>query len=345
MKAAVLEKAGKLEINDLEMPVCGDDEILVKIKVCNIGKMDIRCATLGQRDLVYPRVLGREIAGIITQKGKEAVGYQVGQRVHVHPKIVCGKCEYCKERSDNLCDQVQIMGFNLDGGFQEFLRIPSEGVKGKILNVIDNDDLNFGEISFIEPLACCVNIQDSLKLKPSSVMVIIGGGRMGVLNLLVAKASGIKKVLLIEKNEERRKSGLELGFDEVFGEKQEDIIEQIKAVTKDQGADVVIPCCPGPNALNLAMKILRKKGQLGYFSGVINEEGVQPDINLIHYKEISVIGTYGSSRAHSRKAKALLESGKINVKPLISHYVSLDDLALGMEYVKNCDGYSTIVKI
>ena len=344
MKAAVLERPGELVIKDREMAVCGDDEILVKVKACNICKTDLKCFSMGQRDLIYPRVLGHEIAGTIVQKGNRAMGYHVGQRVHVHPGIICGKCDYCTDKKDNLCDHVQIMGFNYDGGFQEYLRIPAEGVKGRILNVISNEDLNFEEISFIEPLACCVNIQDSLEMNPSSVMVIIGGGRMGALNLLLAKASGIKRVLLIEENEKRCKSGRKLGFDQVFSGKTEDIIEQIKAATGGMGADVVIPCCPGPGALDLALKILRKNGQLGYFSGVINEADVRPDINLIHYKEISVKGSYGCSCAHSRKAKALLECGKIDVKPLISHRVRLDELALGMKFVKNSDGYSTIVK-
>ncbi|HAZ05967.1 MAG TPA: alcohol dehydrogenase, partial [Acetobacterium sp.] len=102
MKAVVLERPGELVIRDQDMPVCGDHEILVQVRACNICRTDLKCATMGQRDLVYPRVLGHEIAGEIIARGKKVIGHQVGQRVHVHPGISCGVCDYCKSGQDNL---------------------------------------------------------------------------------------------------------------------------------------------------------------------------------------------------------------------------------------------------
>jgi len=343
MKAVVLEKPGELVLKDLEMPICGNGEILVRVRACNICRTDLKCVSVGQRDLVYPRVLGHEIAGEIIDKGKNVIGHTVGQRVHIHPGISCGVCEYCKKGQDNLCDQIKIMGFNFDGGFQEVIKIDQKAMSSRVVNPINNDNLAYEEISFIEPLACCVNIQDRLKMNGNSVLVIIGGGRLGLLNLFVAKAAGIKKVILIEENQERRNRGKALGFDAVFSGIERGLLEQLKMVTNNQGVDVVIPCCPAAKAMDLALQILRKKGTLGYFSGITRDDDVYPDINLIHYKEISVVGSYGCSVKHSRKAKTLLESKKINVRPLISHRVRLEELARGMEYIKNGDGYSTIV--
>jgi len=343
MKAVVLEKPGELVLKDLDMPICGESDILVRIRACNICKTDLKCATMGQRDLVYPRVLGHEIAGEIIEKGKNVIGHTVGRRVHIHPGISCGECEYCKKGLDNLCDQIKIMGFNFDGGFQEVIKIDQKALKSKIVNLISNDSLAYEEISFIEPLACCVNIQDRLKMNRESVLVIIGGGRLGLLNLFVAKAEGIKNVILIEGNEERRNRGKVLGFDAVFNGSEPDLLKQLQMATNNKGVDVVIPCCPGPEALDLALQILRKKGTLGYFSGISRDDTFYPDINLIHYKEISVVGSYGCSVKHSRRAKTLLESKKISVRPLISHRVKLEELARGMDYIKNGDGYSTIV--
>jgi L-iditol 2-dehydrogenase len=343
MKAVVLEKPGELVLQDRAMPVCDAGEILVRVRACNICRTDLKCATVGQRDLVYPRVLGHEIAGEIVARGKNVVGHPVGQRVYLHPGISCGVCEYCKKGQDNLCDQIKIMGFNFDGGFQEVIKIPSKAVNGKVLQVINNDKLAYEEISFIEPLACCVNIQDRLKMNRESMLVIIGGGRLGLLNLFVAKAEGIKKVILIEENQARRDRGKELGFDAVFSGDEPDLPEQLKMATNNRGVDVVIPCCPGSKALDLALQILRKKGTLGYFSGISRDDTFYPDINLIHYKEISVVGSYGCSVKHSRKAKTLLESKKVSVRHLVSHRVKLEELARGMDYIKNGDGYSTIV--
>jgi len=343
MKAVVLEKPGELVLHDRDMPVCGVGEILVRVRACNICRTDLKCATVGQRDLVYPRILGHEIAGEIMAKGKNVIGYKVGQRVYIHPGISCGVCEYCKKGQDNLCDQIKIMGFNFDGGFQEVIKIDQQALRSRVVNQINNENLAYEEISFIEPLACCVNIQDRLKMDRESVLVIIGGGRLGLLNLFVAKAEGIKNVILIEENEERRNRGKALGFDAVFNGSDPDLLKQLQMTTNNKGVDVVIPCCPGPEALDLALQILRKKGTLGYFSGISRDDAFYPDINLIHYKEISVVGTYGCSAKHSRRAKTLLESKKVNVRPLISHRVKLEELARGMDYIKNGDGYSTIV--
>jgi L-iditol 2-dehydrogenase len=345
MRAVVLEKPGELIMKDLDSPVCGDDEVLIRVKACNICRTDVKCATTGQRDLVYPRILGHEIAGEIIKKGKRVVGYEIGQHVYVHPGVSCGKCDYCKQGLDNLCEELEIIGFSFDGGFQEVLRITRKGVKAKVIQIIRNEDLAFEEISFIEPLACCVNIQDALDLKWETVLVIIGGGRLGLLNLFLAKASGIRQVVLIEENEERRIQGMKLGFTASFSGHEPDLMEQIKATTQGHGVDAVIPCCPSPDALALAVQMLRKKGKLGYFSGITQTEGICAELNLIHYKEITVAGSYGCSIQHSKKAKILLESGKIDVRPLISHRVRLEALARGMEYVKNCDGYSTIVTV
>lgn len=343
MKAVVLKKPGELVLEDRAMPVCDAGELLVRVRACNICRTDLKCATIGQRDLVYPRVLGHEIAGEIIAKGSNVSGYRIGQRVHVHPGISCGECEYCKSGQDNLCNQIKIMGFNFDGGFQEVIKIDQKSLKARVVNSINNDGLAYEEISFIEPLACCVNIQDRLKMNSKSVLVIIGGGRLGLLNLFLAKAEGVGNVILIEENEDRRNRGKGFGFDAVFSGDEPDLIDQLKRCSNDHGVDVVIPCCPGPKALDLALQILRKKGKLGYFSGITRDDSFYPDINLIHYKEISVVGSYGCSVKHSRKAKTLLESKKLNVHPLISHRVKLAELAQGMDYIRNGDGYSTIV--
>ena len=345
MKAMMLEKPGKLLMKDLEIPDCGHGEVLIKVKVCNICRTDLKCITMGQRDLIYPRVLGHEISGIVIEKGKNISNLKIGQRVHIHPGIPCGECDYCKRGLDNLCDHIEIMGFNFDGGFQEVIKIPEKAVIAGVINQIDNEELKDSEISFIEPIACCINIQNRIEMKPDSVLVIIGGGRLGILNLLVAKSKGVKKVILIESDPKRRNLGKEFGFDAVFSGKEPDLEKELSNATNGHGVDVVIPCCPEPEAFDLALEILRKQGILGYFSGLTNQDEIKLDINRIHYKELTVLGSYGCRIAHSREAKALLETGKVDVRSLISKYIKLEELTHGMECVKKGDHYSIIVVI
>ena len=342
MKAVVLTGPGELEMTERAIPSCGDHEVLVQVKACNLCKTDLKCLTMGQRDLVYPRVLGHEISGVIAEVGAAVTGYQKGQRVHVHPGIACGGCAYCEEGDDNLCDHMRIMGFNYDGGFQEYLIVPEEGVRGQIINIIENDTLSFEEISFIEPLSCCVNVQEKLKLAPSDTLLIIGAGRMGILNLRVAKALGVQKVFLVETNPERAARAETLGFDAIFANAQE-AEDAIKKQTDGKGVDAVIPCCAAPDAMNLALRVLKKRGRFGHFSGIIPDGATQPEINTLHYKEQIMAGAYGCGIAHSRRAKALLESGSLIVKDLITERIPLKDLAHGLERVRQLETLSTIV--
>lgn len=340
MKAMVLEKPGKLILTEREKSVCEESELIIKVRACNICKTDLKCASIGQRDLVYPRVLGHEIAGEIVEIGKNIVDYELGQKVFVHPGIACGECEYCQKELDNLCDNIKIVGFNTDGGFQEYLKITAAEIRKNIIHVISNPNLTYEEISFIEPLACCVNIQDQLKIKKDESLLIIGGGRLGLLNFLLAKANQVDAVYLVEKNRSRLEFAKKIGFSGVF----ESASEMMETLKNQLGVDVAIPCCPDPKAMDSALTLIKKKGRLGYFSGIVEDQDRPIGFNNIHYKEIEVVGAYGCSQAHTRKAQLLLETGNISVKELISNRISLEDLEQGFENIKNYQGISTIVE-
>lgn len=342
MKAFVLKGPGELVMEERPLPRCGDNEVRVRVKASNLCKTDLKCLTMGQRDLVYPRVLGHEISGVIDAVGKNILDYAPGMRVHVHPGIACGSCHYCKEGYDNLCDYVQIMGFNYDGGFQEYLIVPEAGVRGKIINIVEEDRLSFEEISFIEPLSCCVNVQENMDLRPEDSLLIIGAGRMGVLNLRVARALGLKTVYLVETDPTRAAQAKAFGFDAIFKSEAE-AEAQITALTCGKGVDAVIPCCGAVEAMNLGLNLLAKKGRFGHFSGIIQCANNLPEINAIHYKEQTMVGAYGCGIGHSRRAKALLESGKLVVKDLITKKITLDSLEKGLDQVKNLETLSTIV--
>ena len=165
---------------------------------------------------------------------------------------------------------------------------------------------------------------------------------MGILNLRVAKALGVQKVFLVETNPERATRALKLGFDAVF-ESYEAVCQALPALTEGKGVDAAIPCCAAPEAMNLALRALKKRGRFGHFSGIIPDGATQPEINTLHYKEQIMAGAYGCGIAHSRRAKELLESGSLVVKDLITERIPLEELAHGLERVRQLETLSTIV--
>lgn len=343
MKAAVLEGRERLVIQEVEQPRCGDGQVLLKVKSCGICRTDLKCYQKGQYDLKLPRVLGHEITGIIEEVGAGVELYKKGDRVQLSPGITCGECEFCKKGNDNLCNHIEIVGFNYDGGFAEYVLVPARGVKNGIINLIP-ETTSFEEASMAEPLGCSINMQEMLDIKPTDTLVIFGGGRLGILNAKLARLKNISKIILVETDSQRLDLAKNFEFDAIIDGEKEDVVKTVLRLTGNKGADLAIPCCPGYDAMNSAIHLLTKKGKLGFFSGLVTEENNNYlDFNLIHYKEIVVYGAYGCAIRHTRKAVELIAENHIQVKDLITKTIALDDVEKGIKRVRDLHDLSIIV--
>ncbi|MEW5920192.1 MAG: zinc-dependent dehydrogenase [Bacillota bacterium] len=342
MKAVVLEGKEKLVLRDLPMPECGDEEVIIRLEACGICRTDMKCFYTGQRDLKLPRILGHEISGTVFAIGKKAAGVTLGSRVQVSPGLSCGSCRFCRQGRDNMCDYLEIMGFNYDGGFAQYLRIPARGVKNGVLHEIPGG-LSFVEASMTEPLACCVNMQESLGITCGEAVLVVGGGRLGILTAKLARLRGAGKVILLEQNAKRRALAAQHEIDYCLNPADSGVWEEILKITGGRGVDVAIPCCPGPAAVNISLQLLAKRGRFGFFSGLMHEEALTVDLNLIHYKEITAIGGYGCSLEHNRKALRLLGSGVVKVKEMITREIMLQEVEEGIYMVKDLAELSVVV--
>lgn len=346
MKAAILEAVNKLTITQQEIPECGPGEVLIKTKACGICRTDLKCFTLGQRDLVLPRILGHEVAGIVEAVGQGVTQVSIGERVQVSPGIPCGECSFCLSGQDNLCDSVQILGFHLNGGFAEYLKVPAHGVKHGILLPIP-DHVTYAEAALTEPLACSVNMQHSLSISPEDTLLIFGAGPLGILNAKLARDKGVKKIILCEKKPNRLKLAEKFDFDYVINSELSDFTDlkkEINKLTLGKGVDVCIPCCPGIEAFRQGIDLLAKRGRLGFFSGLIKNEPLDLDLNNIHYKELMVSGSYGCSLSHNKQALELIAQGRVQVDHLITKRLSLDELHSGFEMVQNSSELSIVIE-
>jgi len=343
MRAALLEAIEKLTLTNVDTPQCRSGEVLIKTKACGICRTDMKCLTQGQRDLIMPRILGHEVAGTVVTIGQGVDHVSVGDRVQVSPGIPCGTCNYCLKGQDNLCDSVQILGFHVNGGFAEYLLIPARGVKNGIIQAIP-DHISYAEAALTEPLACSVNIQNSLKVSAEDSVLIIGAGPLGILNSKLARANGVKKIIVAEINERRIKNTEKFDFDYLINVNQKDLVKEIMQITKGAGADVAIPCCPGIEPFSQGINCLAKGGRFGFFSGLIGNTALGFDLNIIHYKELLVSGAYGCSLSHNRNALQLIAEDKVNVKNMITQRLSLDEVRTGLEMVRNMSETSIIVE-
>ncbi|MHB8126638.1 MAG: zinc-dependent dehydrogenase [Desulfitobacteriaceae bacterium] len=343
MKAAVLKGIEELSLMHVETPNCGPGEVLVKLAACGICRTDMKCFSQGQRDLRMPRILGHEIAGTVAEIGRGVTQVTVGERVQVAPGISCGSCRYCLRGQDNLCNSMQILGFHKDGGFAEYILVPAEGVRNGVLQRIP-EHLSFSEAALTEPLACSINMQESLKVGEEDQLLIIGGGPLGILNAKLAKVNGVKNIILIEEKEWRLKRAENFEFDYLINPGKSNVSEEIMKVTEGMGVDVVIPCCPGIEPFALGLNLLAKRGRLGFFSGLIGGNSLGADLNLIHYKELFVSGAYGCSISHNKEALRLMAEEKVQVRNMITRRISLDEVLSGLEMVRNMAETSIVIE-
>ena len=323
MKCAELTSVGNLAIAMRGEPEAGPWDVLVDVDACCVCRTDRKAYAMGQRDLVLPRILGHEIAGRVKAVGSLVEGFKAGDRVQVPPGVGCGACAYCLSGADNLCQDVRIVGFHVDGGFSELLRVPgSAGRPAGLLPVPDALDARTAALT--EPLACCLNMQRRMGMEDAETAVVFGGGPAGALSAKLARALGARRIAVVEPDERRRKlaalySDCQFDFDS-------QTVGRILEMSGGKGADAVLPCCPGNAAMAMALEVAAKRGKVGFFSGLTETSIATAAVNLMHYKELRVVGSYGCSFSDNREALALLASGKVDVEGLPGVDISWEEL-------------------
>ena len=345
MKAAVYYGPKDIRIEERKIPEIGKSDILIRVKYCAICGTDVRIFNFGQANVVPPRITGHELTGVIDKVGSEVEKYQVGDKIVLAPIMPCGNCEYCLNGKSNLCDNVSTFGYSLDGGFAEYIKIPETAVKlGNIIKIADDADLLGTSIT--EPLACVLNGQQYLNIGLGDTVLVIGAGTIGAMHVALAKARGAAKVILADIEQTRLDLSGKCGADYLINSKSTDLIDEVMRITGGKGVDVAITACSVPIAQAQALQVVRKAGKVSFFAGLPKNAAVNAlDMNLIHYKEISVFGSYGSTIAQTIKAYQLLSNKIIDAGKIITNVLPLEQLIDGFEMVKKGQGLKIVIKL
>jgi L-iditol 2-dehydrogenase len=340
MMAAVLEAPGRLALQEVEDPVSSEGGLILKVEACSICSTDVKMIRRGQRDLVYPRILGHEISGAVSER--DGIGPQVGERVQVFPGIFCGRCSSCRRGAENMCERIRIFGFNLDGGFAEYLLVPRESVRnGGVFPVPDG--VKFEEAALAEPLACCINAQERVEVGEGDTVLIYGGGPAGYLHALLARERGASMVAIVEPLEGRANIAKLSGADLVVCSEGEDLSAQADEATDGKGFDVAILASRDVAVDDDLLALLAPRGRISLFSGFPPDLALpRLDLNLLHYREILIVGSYGCTPSHTRRALDLI-SGPLDVGRLITERISLAEISRGMEHAEKREGLKAVV--
>ncbi len=344
MKAVVLTGPNEFSTKEVEQPRVQADEMLLKMEKAAICGTDIRILegtkTKGVR---YPSVIGHEMSGTLVEVGEHVTGYEIGNRVSLGNVIPCGRCNNCLNDRENACLNRQAMGYEFDGGFAEYVRIPAACIRaGNVVKLPENVTFTAG--SLIEPLACCVRGLHNAKVKFSDVVLVIGAGPIGLMHLQLSRLFGARKVIVSEPNAYRREKAVALGADRVVDPMTQNLEEIVRSETDGLGADAIIFAVGIASQVNAMLKLCKMGGTVSLFAGFAGKGECTIEANIIHYNEINVCGSTAAKRRDYLEAAELVKSGKINLDDIATHEYPLDDFRAAYETAKSGMGLKIIIK-
>jgi L-iditol 2-dehydrogenase len=322
MKAGLLRAPNDLVLEDVPDPQGEPGDLIVKVRAATICGTDIRIfrgrKTAGVR---YPSVIGHEFSGEVVE-APAGSGFRSGQRVCVNPAIPCGRCTSCKLGIENNCEHLTAIGYEIDGAFAEYIRVPARALAvGNVYAMPDH--LSYEEAALAEPFACVINGQEKVSVTAGDAVVICGAGPIGLLHVKLARLSGARAIVVSEPSATRREAARAAGADITVDPTTEDLKAIVLGATKGIGADVAIVAIGVPALANQALALVRRRGRVSLFAGFSVGDSAPLDINLIHYSELVLTGSFGLSRAHFERALDLIATGRIDVKPFVTHRFEL----------------------
>lgn len=325
MQAAILSGPNALQVSSVANPKAEPGDIILRMRAATICGTDIRIfrgrKTAGVR---YPSIIGHEFSGEVVEVGAGS-SFSTGQRVCVCPAIPCGRCAHCLRGRENLCPDLQAIGYEIDGAFAEYLRIPAIAVEMGNVHILP-DSISYEAAALIEPLACVLNGQNKVGLTAGETVVILGSGPIGTLHVKLARLCGAGRVIVSEPNAGRRALALAAGADVVLDPGSVDLRAAVLAETRGVGADVVICAIGIPALAAQAIGLAGKGGRISLFAGFSKGELGQLDINAIHYDELQVVGAFGLSRRDYVDAMMMIADGRLEVASMITHRFDLSQV-------------------
>ncbi len=334
MKAVRFTGPKELKYEDVEKPQVDRNEVLVKVKAVGICGSDMELYS-GEHPYIkkeltkYPLIPGHEWSGIIEEVGSDVKGLKTGDRVTSDVSLGCGECSMCKKGRYNLCPNRIVVGSykNKDGAFAEYIKVPSKNIY-KI-----PDSMSFEEGSMIESAATCSYGIMRTNMDYGSTVLVIGDGPIGQLAMQCAKSASASKVYLVGSWEEKMNIAKSTGADAVLNYKKDDILKEINKLTEGEGVDVVIESSGNPITFNQSLNAVKPGGKVLLLSIYTSSEFMS-EINSIVAKDLDVYGALGSPNAFGPTID-LMESGRINVKPLITHNYPLKNAKEAIEMIEN----------
>ncbi|SES91955.1 L-iditol 2-dehydrogenase [Oceanobacillus limi] len=343
MYGVALTDKQTLEYQEREIPKISDNDVLLKVHAIGVCGSDLRIYQNGDSRVEYPRVIGHEIAGEIVEIGKNVQRFSIGDRVTLGAHIPCGECLYCQKNQGHQCVKGETIGYQIDGGFAEYVALPKEFVEyGSIQKISDATSYELASLS--EPFSCVLSGLREVGIEAGDTVVVYGAGTIGCMYIAAAKRMGASKIIAVQRSEARQIKAKEIGADIVIDPSKSDTLSIVNEETNGFGADVVIVTAPAASVQKESLEVAKKTGSVLFFAGIKPVQEVPLNTNHIIYKQLKVVGTHGAPRDLHMEAVKWIDEGLIDFSFFVTHTFPLKGTEKAFQTVIRKEGLKCVVK-
>ncbi len=319
----------------------GAHEVLVKVKAVSICGTDLHIWLWNEwakEHINVPQILGHEFAGEVVAVGSEVSLVKIGDFVSSETHIPCGHCKQCRTGNMHVCQNLKILGVDMNGAFAEYVKVPEI--------VLWKNDPSIPSIwaSVQEPLGNAIHTIFTEDVAGKNVLVT-GAGPIGLLAIGVLKTAGAAKIIVSEVNEYRRNLAKEIGADVTVNPKNQSLVDIVKKETDGDGADVLIEMSGNPQALHDGLASLTNAGRASLLG--VYDKDVQINLNdLVIFKAIRIYGITGRKMFETwYKGAELLKNKKLDLSKIITHVLDFDDYEKGFKLMEEGKCGKVVLKL
>jgi L-iditol 2-dehydrogenase len=312
-----------MQLEQRPVPEPGPNEVQIAVKSVGICGSDIHYyehGRIGSFIVEQPLVLGHEASGVITKVGSNVTKLAPGMRVAMEPGVPCKTCTQCRAGNYNLCPDVIFFATPpVDGTFAQYITLDQDFAHPV------PDHVSFDAAALMEPLSVGIWANRKANTKPGSRVLITGAGPIGIINAMVAKASGAAHVTITDTNDDRLVKAKELGFTTLNPLNDN--------INDDAPFDILIECSGAPAAITQGIRALGPAGT-AILVGMAPTSTIEVPIDAIQSKEIWLTGTFRYANTYPT-AVELVASGAVDLDQLVSKVFSLVEAEQALKYSKS----------